>query len=269
MRLICATPNSPMEDDFTYVIRKALRGLNLAPGDAAARAGLAESEVMGLIRGTFSKDAARRLAPVLSLKPDALAGLPDYEPNAVDLPSVERLDMAFGDGQVNAWRIRSGACSILFDAGVSNAAVASALNACGATHLDAAFVTHDHQDHVGGLEEVARRSRVIYRPGDPGHPIQAGDVIAIGLLKIHAFDLTGHCEGALGYRIEGLEKPVCVVGDALFAGSIGGCPTETYLTALDLLRRGVFSQSHDTVLLPGHGPASTVGEERTSNPFFP
>lgn len=258
-----------MEDDFTYVIRKALRGLNLAPGDAATRAGLAESEVMGLIRGTFSKDAASRLAPVLSLKPEALAGLPDYEPNAVDLPSVERLDMAFGDGQVNAWLIRHDGRSMLFDTGPSNSSIALALNAFGAPHLDAAFVTHDHQDHVGGLEEVARRSRVLYLPGDSGHPIQAGDVIEIGLLKIHAFDLNGHCAGALGYRIEGLEKPVCVVGDALFAGSIGGCPTETYLTALELLRRGVFSQSDETVLLPGHGPATTVGEERTSNPFFP
>lgn len=258
-----------MEDDFTYVIRKALRGLNLAPGDAAARAGVAESEVMGLIRGTFSKDAARRLAPVLSLKPEALAGLPEYEPKAIDLPSLDRLDMAFGDGQVNAWLIRYDGCSILFDTGVSNQSISLTLNAFGAPHLDAAFVTHDHQDHVGGLEEVARRSRVLYLPSDPGHPIQAGDVIAIGLLKIHAFDLTGHCEGALGYRIEGLEKPVCVVGDALFAGSIGGCPPESYPTTLDLLRRGVFSQSDDTVLLPGHGPATTVGEERTSNPYFP
>jgi hydroxyacylglutathione hydrolase len=258
-----------MEDDFTYVIRKALRGLALAPGDAALRAGLAESEVMGLIRGTFSEDAAHKLAPVLSLNPEALARLPDYRPKSLALPSVERLDLAFGDGQVNAWLIRSGDSIMLFDTGVSNTAIASILSACDVAHLDAAFVTHDHQDHVGGMEEIERRSREIYIPGNFAHPIHSGEMVAIGDLKIHAFDLAGHCQGALGYRIEGLERPVCVVGDALFAGSIGGCPPETYPTALDLLRQGVFTLPDDTVLLPGHGPATTVGEERSSNPFFP
>lgn len=258
-----------MEDDFTYVIRKALRGLALAPGDAAAQAGLAEVEVMSLIRGTFSEVAAHKLAPVLSLNPDALAKLPQYAPKPVELASLQRLDLEFGDGQVNAWLIRSGGASILFDAGVSNATIASALDAHGVARLDAAFVTHDHQDHVGGLVEVQRRSNELHLPGDSTHQIRIGDEIAIGHLRIHVFDLAGHCPGALGYRVAGLERPVCVVGDALFAGSVGGCPPETYRTALDLLRRGVFTQSDETILLPGHGPATTVGEERSSNPFFP
>ena len=250
-----------MEDDFTYVIRKALRGLSLAPGVAASRAGLAESEVMGLIRGRFSADAARRLAPVLSLNAEALARLPDYKPKPIKLASVERLDIPFDDGQVNAWLVRAGGLTVLFDAGFSDASIALALDAAGIFRIDATFITHDHRDHVGGLHEVLKRG--------PLHSMQPGESATLGPLTIHAFDLTGHCDGALGFLIHGLEKPVCVVGDALFAGSIGGCPPETYQAALDSLHRGVFTLPDETVLLPGHGPATTVGEERISNPFFP
>ena len=251
-----------MEDDFTYVLRKALRGLNLAPGEAALRAGLLESEVMGLLRGKFSEPAARALAPVLSLDPEALARLPDYQPKPLDLPGVERLDIPFEDGQVNAWLVRAGGHAILFDAGFSEATIARALDAAAAFRLDAVLITHDHRDHVGGLGEAMRRGGLF-------HPARTGDPLEIGPLMIHPIDLPGHCEGALGYRIEGLARPVCVVGDALFAGSIGGCPPETYRLALDHLRLGVLSLPDETVLLPGHGPATTVAEERRSNPFFP
>jgi len=250
-----------MEDDFTYVIRKALRGLSLAPGDAASRAGLPESAVMSLIRGSFSKEAARLLAPVLSLKPDALSELPDYAPGPVHLPAVEQLDIPFHDGQVNAWLVRTAGLTVLFDTGFSDALIARALDNAGAFKLDAIFITHDHHDHVGGLAEAMKRG--------PQRRMRAGDSILLGPLDIHAFDLAGHCNEALGYRIEGLEKPLCVVGDALFAGSIGGCAPESYQAALDHLRLGVLSLPDETVLLPGHGPATTVGEERISNPFFP
>jgi glyoxylase-like metal-dependent hydrolase (beta-lactamase superfamily II) len=59
------------------------------------------------------------------------------------------------------------------------------------------------------------------------------------------------------------------VGDALFAGSIGGCPDSfTYQMALRNLRHHVLSLTGDTILLPGHGPATTVALERAYNPFF-
>lgn len=250
-----------MEDDFTYIIRKALRGLSLAPGEAATRAGLAEPEVMGLIRGRFSEAAARRLAPVLSLNAEALARLPLYEPKPINLTSVERLEIPFEDGQVNAWVVRTGGIIVLFDAGFSDASIALALDAAGISRIDAIFITHDHRDHVGGLREAMSRG--------PLRSTNPGDSLTIGPLTIRAFDLSGHCDDSLGYLIEGLEKPVSVVGDALFAGSIGGCPPETYQAAITRLRRGVFSLSDETLLLPGHGPATTVGEERISNPFFP
>ena len=69
--------------------------------------------------------------------------------------------------------------------------------------------------------------------------------------------------------MEGLERPVLVTGDALFAGSIGGCGTPAiYQHALRRLRDLLEPLPDETVLLPGHGPATTLCEERTANPFL-
>jgi glyoxylase-like metal-dependent hydrolase (beta-lactamase superfamily II) len=252
-----------MEDDFTYVIRKALRGHDLAPGEAAVHAGLAESDVMALLRGRFSETTARHLAPVLRLSAAALAGLPGYQPEPRTEPFFQRLDMPFGgDGQVNAWLVRGGGVTLLFDTGDSPRALALALDAAGSPAAAAVFLTHSHPDHTGGLAETRLR-------GFREHTLTAGESVALGELTLHAFDLAGHCDGALGYFLEGLPAPACVVGDALFAGSIGGCPDpRRYRTALANLREHVFTLPDETILLPGHGPATTVGEERRNNPFF-
>jgi glyoxylase-like metal-dependent hydrolase (beta-lactamase superfamily II) len=67
----------------------------------------------------------------------------------------------------------------------------------------------------------------------------------------------------------GLEEPVLVTGDALFAGSMGGCASAvSYRHALRLLREVLGSLQASTVLLPGHGPATTMEEERMANPFL-
>lgn len=261
-----------LEDDFTYVIRKALKGLALPPGEAALRAGLVPTEVMTLIHGKFSETASRKLAPAIGLGAEALANHPRYEPKPQVLHTVKRLDIPFEDGQVNAWLIREDDVTILFDTGFSSDSCAKALDAVQAFELDATFITHAHRDHTGGVDEIRKRTQLIYGPAQdpiPGvRPLNPGDKVRCGSLTIVAFDLAGHCEGALGYLIEGLTRPVCVVGDALFAGSIGGCSPEDYQTALENIRKGVFTLQDRTLLLPGHGPATTVGEEKTGNPFF-
>jgi len=263
-----------LEDDFTYVVRKALKGLALTPGEASLRAGISEADLAALVSGKFSEPVARKLAPVLKLGAEALAKLPDYAPKLEHLHTVRRIDIPFGnEGQVNAWLIREDDVTILFDTGFSPDSCARALDAVQAFQLDAVFITHSHRDHVGGLSEIQKRSPLVYGPAhDPMagvKPLEPGDKTRIGSLSIVAFDLSGHCDGALGYYIDGLTRPVCVVGDALFAGSIGGCTDpDTYQTALDNLHKGVFGLQDRTLILPGHGPATTLGEEKGSNPFF-
>ena len=68
--------------------------------------------------------------------------------------------------------------------------------------------------------------------------------------------------------VEGLRRGVAVVGDALFAGSMGGGMV-SYEEALRTNRAGIFTLGDEVIVCPGHGPLTTVGEERLHNPFFP
>jgi len=68
--------------------------------------------------------------------------------------------------------------------------------------------------------------------------------------------------------IDGLDRPIAIVGDAIFAGSMGGGMV-SYQDALQTNREKIMTLADDTVLCPGHGPMTTVGEEKKNNPFFP
>jgi glyoxylase-like metal-dependent hydrolase (beta-lactamase superfamily II) len=74
--------------------------------------------------------------------------------------------------------------------------------------------------------------------------------------------------GGITYVITGLAKPVAIVGDALFAGSMGGGMI-SWGDALETNRKQIFTLADDTVLCPGHGPMTTVAEEKSHNPFYP
>ncbi len=256
-----------LEDDFTYVLRKALLGHGLAPAQLAAKAGVPENEVLAFLRGLFSADLASSMAPVLGLNAAAFAAHAGYLPKTRRLPGIRRLDLPFGDERVNAWVVSQGGQVVLFDAGF----IAEDLFAeLGARLPDRVLITHAHRDHVGGLEKLLESDVPAHAAGITGTlPMSAGDSVRVGSLEISAIDLSGHASPALGFVIRGLETPVMVVGDALFAGSIGGCGSpEIYQTALRNLGAALADLTDETILLPGHGPATTLGEERVSNPFI-
>jgi glyoxylase-like metal-dependent hydrolase (beta-lactamase superfamily II) len=256
-----------LEDDFTYVLRKALLGHGLAPAQLAAKAGVPENEVLAFSRGSFSADLAARVAPALGLDAAAFAAHVSYQPKTRRLPGIRRMDLPFGDERVNAWIVSHGGQVWLFDAGFAATDLMAEL---GARSPDLAFITHHHRDHVGGLEKLREAGVPVRAAGITGTiPMSAGDSLKAGGLEISAVDLSGHAVPALGFLIRGLEAPVMIMGDALFAGSIGGCGSpEIYQMALRNLRAALADLPDETILLPGHGPATTLGEERVSNPFI-
>jgi hydroxyacylglutathione hydrolase len=155
--------------------------------------------------------------------------------------------------------------------------------------------THGHSDHVAGNAAMKKRwpdcPLVIgvddaAKLTDPwlnlsasfGLPLvsPAADVTvkdddayeAAGFqLQVRA--MPGHTAGHVVYLWEGAEPPLVFVGDVIFAGSIGRTDfPDGNLRQLVLgIRSKLFTLPDETILLPGHGPATTVGEEKQSNPF--
>lgn len=259
-----------LEDDFTYVLQKALRGHGLSPAQAAARAGVPEAKLLDLLGGTFSPETARTLAPALGLNPGALARHAEYQPEPLALAGIERLDLPFGGERVNAWLVRAGDVMVLFDAGFQTSDLTAALATRSDRMPDRVFITHGHRDHIGALGYLLDAGIPVHSAELPGTILmKPGDSVFCGPVAVSACDLSGHADPALGFHVGGLERPVLLTGDALFAGSMGGCGSPaSYRHALVRLR-DVLGQLPDvTVLLPGHGPATTLGEERAANPFL-
>jgi glyoxylase-like metal-dependent hydrolase (beta-lactamase superfamily II) len=87
-------------------------------------------------------------------------------------------------------------------------------------------------------------------------------------LKIETRQTSGHARGGITYVVSGLPRRVAVVGDALFAASMGGGAV-SYEEALRTNRKEIFSLPDDTIICPGHGPLTTVGEQKKHNAFYP
>ncbi len=259
-----------LEDDFTYVLRKALAGCALAVADVARISGVAEHDVMAFLGGAFSAEVARKLAAVLGLQVEAFAAHDVYQPKPLELQGVRRIDLPFGAEQVNAWLVRGGDAFILFDAGHETADLTNVLESLCGRPPDHAFITHAHHDHTGAVPQLVRAGVPVRGAEIPGAlPMHPGDFIQCGPLAVRACDLSGHAVPALGFHVHGLAVPVLVTGDALFAGAIGGCRTPAlYRRALRRLNEVLAPLPEATVILPGHGPATTLGEERRANPFL-
>lgn len=258
-----------LEDHTGDVVRKALNGLGIPLADAAAQAGLPLEKLAAFLDGDFDVGSAEALATVAGLDRRALVSLPDYRPRQVFVEGVRRLDLPFGAYRVNAWLLEKDDGSVLIDAGLDADSLRDALEDHAASP-ELVCITHGHRDHIGGWDElVARGLRTMGWEIPGAEPLAPGESLTQGGISCTTWDLSGHCTPALGYLFHGFSRPVWAVGDALFAGSMGGCKTpESYQLALSRLRAACAGLADETWILPGHGPATTWGEERVRNPFL-
>ena len=141
------------------------------------------------------------------------------------------------------------------------------------THI---LLTHGHGDHVGalGAAKAATGGRVCCSERDygllGGHqeavdvPVEDGWFTTIGHLAVSAMSLPGHTPGGTGFAFDG----GIFSGDALFAGSLGGAQGDAYQGQIRAVGEKVLSRQAGTRIFPGHGPLTTVEDERRHNPFF-
>lgn len=251
-------------DHSRDVIRKALRGRDLAPATAAVRAGMDPAALVAWLAEKGPEPPLEVLAGVLGLGAEALAAL-DSGVVAPPLPEgIRQLVLPFDDETVNAWWIESAGETLLIDGGPDPGALISAL---AGRRPDRILLTHPHGDHLGGLRAFAGSGPEILRGADlpPGG-------LALGGGRIHAQPLPGHHPEAWGFIFRDLEGAAhwAAVGDALFMGSMGGCAdARAFQEACASLAGLLRTLDPGTLLLTGHGPPSTVAAEWTGNAFAP
>jgi len=266
----------PLEDAWTDVLRKARRGQQFTEETLSQRAGITTAEVARLLAGELDAVLLAKTARALELDPASLLALArdEYHPGEVELP--KRMAMFTSDWDSMkvhsylAWD-ESSREAVAFDTGADATDLLEFLRAHGLT-LRLLLLTHGHGDHVFESDRILEKTgaEVWIGEGEGMTAIatfEAGKKFSIGSLNIETRLTKGHASGGITYVIGGLERPVAVVGDALFAGSMGG-PMVSYSDCLRTNREEILSLPSETILCPGHGPLTTVALEREHNPFL-
>jgi hydroxyacylglutathione hydrolase len=164
--------------------------------------------------------------------------------------------------------------------------------ALNALKVQSVVLTHAHIDHVLGAAYVKRkynvplimheldvptlRSVAVYAPNygfaafesvTPEQFVQEGDTIALGQEELAVLFVPGHAPGHIALVHQ--EQKICIAGDVLFQRSIGrtDLPGGDYDTLIRSIRTKLFNLSDDTVVYCGHGPSTTIGDEKRHNPF--
>lgn len=159
--------------------------------------------------------------------------------------------------------------------------------------LEKILITHGHLDHAGGAAELAERLSLPIegphqddgfwidklqeqgqmfgvaggRPFTPDRWLVKGDTVTVGEIVLDVRHCPGHTPGHVVF-VSVAEK-AALVGDVLFAGSIGRTdfPKGDYDQLICSIREELFPLGDDITFIPGHGPVSTFGHERATNPF--
>ena len=264
-----------LEDNFEDVLGKAMRGQGLTAREAAGKAGLSEKAVDSLLAGRFAEADARALASALALSADALVKLATgrHRPDVPRPSSMVVVTTRYGDMSVNAYIVwdRGTREAAIFDTGADAAPMLEAVSAHD-LHVLAIFLTHSHADHVQALSALKRKLDVEawsseLEPVRGTNCFRPGDLFNAGHHFIRTRLTPGHTPGGTTFVIEGPVLQAAIVGDALFAGSVGGIHNG-YAETLGNIRREILSLGDDTILCPGHGPLTTVALEKAGNPFF-
>jgi hydroxyacylglutathione hydrolase len=271
-----------LEDHVGDIIRKAREAAHVPAESAARAANLSEPEFTTLeASGQFSKRPDfGALAQSIGLHGTKLEGIANgWLPAQPDVGLWRELRpiTTTRDGiTVNCYLVwdevsREGA---LFDTGWDAEPILKLIaeNGVNLRHL---FLTHTHEDHLaamGALRETFPKLllHTNSKTVPPQHRNRANDFIHLGSLRITNRETPGHAEDGVIYIIGTWPEDAphaAIIGDTLFAGSLARGNQSTELLK-QKVREQIFSLPAETLLCPGHGPLTTIAEEKAHNPFF-
>jgi hydroxyacylglutathione hydrolase len=267
---------NPLEDNFSDVIGKAQRGLRLSDTQLAEKARVSSQKIRQLREGAFDELAVARVAPVLGLAARQLCDLAQGQWQPRRASAVEGLEMfttTYHDMTVNSYLVwdPQSKQAVAFDTGADCGGMLDAAKNSGLS-IKLILLTHSHPDHVADLGRLLDQTgapayTAEEEPAAGAESFEEGKHWRLGKLDIDTRKTWGHSRGGMTYVINGLANKLAIVGDAIFAGSMGG-GNVSYKDALQTNLDKILSLPDETLICPGHGPKTTVGEEKRHNPFF-
>lgn len=270
-------PRIPLEDNFTDIIGKAQRGLRLTDDALAAAANVPVADLQAVKQGEIRENTLLALARPLGLDRNALLVIARrewYPEQPIFKRGFAMFNTAFEDMTVNSylvWDVKT-RLAAAFDTGADARPILDTIAGEGLT-LRCIFLTHTHDDHIADLDRLATTGAEVWASelepsGRPGaKTFQENAHFHLGELSIKTLFTWGHSPGMTTYFISGLSWPLAIVGDSVFAGSMGGSPTH-FEMQLRNNQQKILKLPADTVLACGHGPLTTLKQEKLHNPFF-
>jgi glyoxylase-like metal-dependent hydrolase (beta-lactamase superfamily II) len=271
-----------LEDHLGDLIAKA-RAMNHVSAAATAHAiGFSESELAALedFGKTEKKINFAALGKVLGLDPQKLEAIANgWLPSKNDLSQWReiRIFTSTSDGMtVNCYLIWDEVTreAALFDTGFDAQPILDCI-AAEQLSLRHIFITHSHYDHVEALPQIrAAFPKVRLHSSSKNAPVdqrnKPAEIIHLGGLRVTYRETPGHAADGVTYLVGNWQEDaphVAIVGDAIFAGSMGH-GNDSWDLAKQKVREQILSLPPETLLCPGHGPLTTVAEEKKHNPFF-
>jgi len=271
-----------MEDTFGDILRKAMRGTGTTAAQLAKSSSIPEKQIARWLKddGAAGDEQARELAKLLRLDGGKLAdsAAQRWYPPTLELNGVKRHAQLPQPSNGYVFFLEHGRRAALVDpAGIPQNLLRILRD--GDYGLQYILITHKHADHCDATADVASAFP------DAAIVMHELDVAAIGSLAsrallvrdgealpfgeastIRMLHTPGHTDGSSCYIFEN----ALFAGDTLFAGSVGGAygDASTYGDILNGVRSKIFTLPDDTVVMPGHGPPTTVALEKEHNPFF-
>ncbi|MEN8212799.1 MAG: MBL fold metallo-hydrolase [Pseudomonadota bacterium] len=151
------------------------------------------------------------------------------------------------------------------------------LDHVGATAVIAEYfgipVIGPHQDDAYLLQRLEEQSQMfgfpMPRQFTPERWLQQGDAVEVGELTLHVLHCPGHTPGHV--VLHDAQNKLLFAGDVLFRGAIGRTdfPRGNHQQLINSIRRQLWPLADDVTVIPGHGPETTIGHERATNPFVP
>jgi hydroxyacylglutathione hydrolase len=266
----------PLEDNVGDIIGKAQRGLGISDSQLAERARVSSEAIRKLRQGDYDEAALSSVAPILGLNGHALCELAksQWHPEKIETnDGLAQFNTDYNGMAVNAYLVWDPAtrAAAAFDTGADSSEMLRFANHH-KLNVQLILLTHAHADHVADLPRLREETGAdVFTPSREPVPgaelIDEGKRFRLGNLQIDTRLTWGHSPGGMTYVVTGLVRPIALVGDSLFAGSMGG-GNVSYHDALQNNLEKILTLPDETIICPGHGPMTTVREEKQHNPFF-